>query len=587
MGKAITVEYDKGKNRFMVRCPIFANDIMTGAPSKRWNKQARAWALPAIRMNVEFIHNTLSQLADVEPEARDVISSVLDGTATAGDGSDWPHYHQFKTKPRPYQLDGMKKWYGKHAFALYMDMGTGKSKVAIDVVSALVNERKVEALLIVCKLTITENWVEQLLTHMGVEATVRIHENDPRVFMDWLADSKDVPLKIYIVGTESFSQGSAHQFAEKFLLMHNKTMCIVDEAHMISNHKSIRSERIVSLGRKADYRAILTGTPITAGPMNLFMQFEFLDPNIIGLGDYYAFRNRYAIMGGPMIEVRGRKMAVEIIGYQNLEELIGLVEPYIFQVRKKDVLTEIPDKIYVRRKVPMAPEQIRIYKEIGKKEYSWDDKQVKLKNVLEVMLRKQQVCGGFVATKDTTKKWNQKTEEWVDQDFSTMHPIFKDVEDNPKIKELRSVIEEMGDDPGIIWCRFIPEMEAVAELLGRMGKRFVQIDGSVENARRKVMVDSFQSGGVDYVVANQQTAGVGLTMTRAKWVGYYSNTFSFTDRDQSEDRAHRLGQVNAVTYVDFVMGKTVDELVMRAVEEKKDMSEFLREKFGSGESLEL
>lgn len=168
-----------------------------------------------------------------------------------------------------------------------------------------------------------------------------------------------------------------------------------------------------------------------------------------------------------------------------------------------------------------------------------------------------------------------------------MHSIFKDhVKENPKIIELISVLEE-SKVPAIIWCRYRPERNAIIEAVESMGKTYVCVDGSRTKEERDADIRRFQEGEVDYVIANQQTGGVGLTMTRAQLVVYYSNTFSFIDRDQSEDRAHRIGQKNAVLYVDLVMDKSIDNLIMTSVQEKKDISEFVRGKFRSGDILDL
>jgi len=584
-----TVEYDKQKKVFIVRCPFYANDVIQGAPSKRWSKQARAWLLPATRQNATFIETKLYGLADVDAESKAAIEEVGQTVATISKKSAFPAWYKFKTEPRPFQMDGYHAVYGKRAFGLYMDMGTGKTKETIDIVSALNMEGHVQALLVVCKLSLSINWRDEFEKHCPVPYAIRLHTNDKSGFQDWLWENKDVDLKVYIVGTESLSAGSAFEFAEKFLLLNAKTMCVVDEAHMISNYKAVRSERAVTLGRMSDYRAILTGTPITEGPMNLFMQFEFLDPNIIGLGDFFAFRNRYAIMGGFQKEDprTGRKKPMEIIGYQNMEELMSLVAPYIYQVRKSEVLKEIPPKTYAIRRLQMSEKQRALYKQIkSKKGYEWEGKKVVPKNVLELALRLHQVCGGFVATKDQEFKIDRETGDLVAKDFSVMNPVFERNDDNPKIAELRSIFEESPKVPTAVWCKYMPEMDAIEELARSMGRRMARIDGSVPDVRRMEILREFQDGKWDCLVANQQTGGTGLNMTMVTLSVYYSNTFSLIDRLQSEDRHHRIGQTNAVLYIDLVMADSADELVLESIESKVNVSEFIRQKI-SDRSLHL
>lgn len=584
-----TVQYDKQKNVFIVRCPFYANDVVQAAPSKRWNKQARAWLMPATRKNAEFIESKLKGLADIDDEAKAMIRDVKSEVRAVSKVDEFPSWYPFKTEPRTFQRDAYAAVYGKHTFGLYMDMGTGKTKTATDIAAALNLEGKVQAVLVVCKLSLSINWAEEFEKHCPVPYALRLHTNDKSGFQDWMWENKDVDLKVYIVGTESLSSGSAFEFAEKFLMLHTKTMCIIDEAHMISNHKAVRSERAVILGRNSNYRAILTGTPITEGPMNLFMQFEFLDPNIIGIGDFYAFRNHYAVMGGYMKEDErtGKKKAMEIVGYQNLEELMSTVAPYIFQVRKHEVLKEIPPKTYQVRHVNMSEKQRALYKQIkSKKGYEWEGAKVVPQNVLELSLRLHQVCGGFVATKDQEFKIDKETGDLVAKEFAVMNPIFDKYDDNPKIAELRTIFEEAPGVPTAVWCKYMPEMDAVQELARSMGRKMARIDGSVPAARRMEILREFQDGKWDSLVANQQTGGTGLNMTMVTLSVYYSNTFSLIDRLQSEDRHHRIGQTNAVLYIDLVVSESVDELVLESIQLKVNMSEFIRQKI-SDRSLHL
>ena len=221
-----------------------------------------------------------------------------------------------------------------------------------------------------------------------VEADVCILDTGkPKAFDEWNVSAG--AFKILIVGTESLAAGSAMQFASKFVAVSTRVGMIVDEAHMIKNHSAVRSKNCVKLGNSAAYKVIMTGTPVANGPMDVFMQFEFLDPNIIGIGDFYSFRNRYAIMGG--FEQR------QVVGYQNLSELIELISPFVYQVRKSEVLSELPPKVYETREISMTDEQKRLYRELAKKNKAvTGDRGIMVKTVLERMLRLQEVTGGVI-----------------------------------------------------------------------------------------------------------------------------------------------------------------------------------------------
>jgi hypothetical protein len=294
--------------------------------------------------------------------------------------------------------------------------------------------------------------------------------------------------------------------------------------------------------------------------MDVFMQFEYLDANIIGIGDFYSFRNRYAIMGG--FEDR------QVVGYQNMEELIEMLAPFVFQVRKSEVLTELPPKIYETREVQLNDEQKRLYKDIAKRDKTVSgDRGLTVTTVLERMLRLQEIAGGIITFERNPDLHNTSK-------FDKERVTGK----NPKVEELLAIAEE-NEVSTIVWCRFIEEIHMVTEALReRYGDdQVVQIYGAIDEDTRWANVsDLFQSKKARFLVGNAATGGVGLNMTAAELVVYYSNSFSFTDREQSEDRAHRIGQTQSVTYIDLIAEGTVDAVVVEALRGKRDVSEFVR-----------
>jgi SNF2 family DNA or RNA helicase len=305
----------------------------------------------------------------------------------------------------------------------------------------------------------------------------------------------------------------------------------------------------------------MTGTPVANAPMDLFMQFQFLDENIIGTGDFYSFRNRYAVMGG----YEGR----EIIGYQNMEELIELVSPYVYQVRKSDVLTELPPKVYEIREVQFNEKQKELYRDLVKKNRAvMGDRGLTVNTVLERMLRLQEVCGGVVTFERNPDIFNKAKFE---------HSRIPGK--NPKVEELLAITEEYQVST-IIWCRFIEEIHMVTEALAAKygADQIVQIYGQVSETDRDINVqERFQTKKARFLVGNASTGGTGLNMTAAELVVYYSNSFNYVERDQSEDRAHRIGQTKSVLYIDLVMEKSVDGAILEALKGKKNVSEFVRE----------
>lgn len=553
----IKIDYDAKSSRFIISTPPWMVDKVRAVPNRRWDARRRVWTAPALRANSEFLLANFGADVFTEPAREAATRTIEKATARV---NPFPALYPFKTEPRGYQRRALDAAWGKPGFAFYMDMGTGKTKTSLDLFSAYFIDGKVDRVLVVTKFSTRRNWEAEIGIHCPVQTDVLVLDTGKaKAFEAWNTDTSG-GLKFLIVGTESLAAGNAVHFAQKFVDCSTRVGMIVDEAHMIKNHSAVRSKNCAKLGLSANYKVVMTGTPVANGPMDVFMQFEFLDPNIIGIGDFYSFRNRYAIMGG--FEQR------QIVGYQNMAELIELLAPFTFQVRKSEVLTELPPKVFETRVVQLNDEQKRIYREIAKRDKAvMGDRGITVTTVLEKMLRLQEIAGG-IAT------WERNPDIHNPSKFDHVRIPGK----NAKIEELMQIVEET-ECSTIIWCRFVEEIQMVTEaLVERFGaSSVVQVYGAIdENTRWENVSEKFQTGKARFLVGNAATGGVGLNMTAAELVVYYSNSFSFTDREQSEDRAHRIGQTRSVTYIDLVAEGTVDEVVIQALKSKKDVSEFIR-----------
>lgn len=296
--------------------------------------------------------------------------------------------------------------------------------------------------------------------------------------------------------------------------------------------------------------------------MDLFAQFEFLDPDIIGMGDYYSFRGQYAIMGGFQEK--------QIIGYQNLEELMEIIEPFVFQVRKDEVFPDAPPKIYIRREVKMNKEQERLYKSMKKdKMVQTGNKELLVQNTLERMLRLQEITGGIVSyaipEEEQVAKGPKFYREYIPGG-------------NPKLEEVLDVTEEY-DGPTIVWCAYKEEIFLVAKALReKYGEdQVVELHGDIDEDTRDINVNVlFQGRKARFLVGNAATGGMGLTMSVAEIEIYFSNTFNYIDREQSEERAFGPDKKNGTIIVDIVAERTVDEHIVGALERKQDLAEYVR-----------
>lgn len=566
--KGTTIRFDEKRGRFTLVGPMWDNGRIRALPNRRWGAKDRSWSAPAIRANIEAIER-LFKPEELEPCARAKIEQYRAERSGRARATAFPSFYGFKRQPRKKQREGLDKVYGLKAAALFMDMRTGKTKVAIDEMCALRIEGKIDRAILICPLSLRRNWVREL----AKDATIPVDhhlldtKDKGKAFERWLNTPHD--FKLLIVGVESLAAGSAIEYVKRYCLTGARIYCGVDESSKIKTHSATRSKNVVSVGRMVEMRRIMTGTPMTKNPLDLFMQFEFLDPDIIGLGDYYAFRARYAIMGG--YENR------QVIGYENLEELVELISPYTYQVRKDEVFES--SKTYVIREVEMSEAQRSAYTDL--KKYSRldgdDGRQLVVQNVLEKMLRLQEVVGGFRSYEYSEEQIEEMREVWgASKKLSRTYrePL---PGKNPKIDEVLACAEEY-DGPTIVWCAFKDEIYAVVKALREEygADQVVEYHGDVDEDQRDANVQAFVGQKARFFVGNAATGGMGLTLDVADNIFYFSNTFNYVDREQSEERGTAEGKNMLI--VDIVARGTVDDAILEANAQKKDVSEYVRGK---------
>ena len=301
----------------------------------------------------------------------------------------------------------------------------------------------------------------------------------------------------------------------------------------------------------AKYRRILTGTPVTAGPIDIYTQMSFLSDNILQ-SSFYGFRNRYCVLRRRTINMRTFD---EIVDYQNLDELQDILKPYSYRVTKAECL-DLPDKVYTKREIEMTPKQKKVYDILKRKAYIElsEEKSVTAPLVITRLLRLQQIMCGFV-------KYDDGREEEIDKV-------------NPRITELLQVLEET-EGQAIIWSNYTRSIHDIENAIKKHlpNKTCATYYGDTKSEDRQEIVTEFQAGKIDYFIGQPRTGGYGLTLTNATTVIYYANSYDLEVRLQSEDRPHRIGQTNKVTYIDFVTPKTIDEKIFEALRNKKSLAD--------------
>ena len=455
--------------------------------------------------------------------------------------------YNYKTNPFKHQRQALIEGAKPLNFAYFMEMGTGKTKVAIDNAAYLYQEKKIDFAFVIAPNSVYQNWKKEIDFHCPEKTNIYIW----KVTKDKTFKLDTSKLTFVLMNVEALSHASGKKWLDYKLLKYGmKSMVILDESTSIKNLKASRTKAIIKLGKLAKYKRILTGSPITKSPLDLFSQCAFLDKKLLGYENYTVFKSRYAVMYS--IERGGYNIQIPKY-YVNLEELEYKLKNFSFRVRKKDCL-DLPPKQYVQRMIELPEEQRKAYEQLKANALIiLRDDEVSYNNKLTELLKLQQVANGFIKTNDSKIV-----------DFKT----------NAKLKELMSILEE-SEDKCIIWANYVHNIEMIKKKLGEVyGKdSVVSIYGKDSVDIRNKAVESFQSDDrCRFLVGNPTVGGYGLTLTAAKYVIYFSNSYNLEVRQQSEDRAHRYGQTSQVTYIDLIATDTIDEMVLHNLENKIELS---------------
>jgi SNF2 family DNA or RNA helicase len=463
--------------------------------------------------------------------------------------------YKFKTPPYKHQLKALEMSWTKPYFALFMEMGTGKSKVLLDNIAMLYDAGKINGALIVAPKGVVGTWYKQEIPahlpnhieNMTVLWQANITKGQSRKLGNLFKTGEE--LHILIMNVEAFSTVKGVEFAAKFLSCHNSLMAI-DESTTIKNPDAKRTKNICKLSTHTKYRRILTGSPITKSPLDLYKQCEFLYPELLGHGSYYTFRTRYAVM--KTANFGGRSVQI-VVGYRNLGELSEKLKPFSYRVLKDDCL-DLPAKTYMKRIVKLTPEQEKIYKQMKHLALAeMEGKMMSTATVLTQLMRLQQInCGHFTADDGT----------------------IKDIKNN-RIPVLLDTLEEIQGKV-VIWGHYQYDVETIVEHLKKEygDNSVVTYYGLTPMDQRQDNIQKFQDpkSPVRFLVGTTQTGGYGITLTAASTMIYYSNGYDLEKRQQSEARIDRIGQHFPMTYIDLMVEATIDERIVKALRKKVNIA---------------
>jgi len=458
--------------------------------------------------------------------------------------------YKFKTKPYKHQMTALEKSWNKETYAYFMEMGTGKTKVLIDNMAMLYDKGKIDGALIIAPKGVVKTWYEQELpTHLPnhiENVTVLWQPNITKTQQEKLESLFEIEtaLHILVMNVEAFSTEKGIKFASKFLNSH-KTLMAIDESTTIKTPTAKRTKNIITLGNHAKYRRIMTGSPVTKNPLDLYTQCEFLDPYLLDHASYYSFRNRYAVM--KSMHVRGKTIQV-VHAFQNLAELSEKLQGFSYRVLKEDCL-DLPPKNWIKRHITLSSEQQKIYDQMKKEAIATlNGKVTSTMTVITQLMRLQQItCGHFVADDGSTQE----------------------IKSN-RITELMDVLNET-EGKAIIWGHWQKDIKNIVSEIEKIygPGSVVSYYGLTPQDERQDNIRQFQDNPkCRFMVGTPSTGGYGITLTAANTVIYYSNGYDLEKRLQSEDRAHRIGQKKNVTYIDIIAEKTVDEKIQQSLRKK-------------------
>ena len=472
--------------------------------------------------------------------------------------------YKFKKKPYKHQMTALEKSWNRETYAYFMEMGTGKTKVLIDNLAMLYDKGKVNGALIIAPKGVVGTWYNQEIpTHLPnhIENVTTLWQANITKKQKESLDKLLKPgeeLHILVMNVEAFSTTKGVEFATRFLNSH-RPLIAIDESTTIKNPKAKRTKNIIHLADLAKYRRVMTGSPVTKNPLDLFTQCYFLDPYLLGHESYYSFRMRYAIM--KTANISGRQIQL-VSGFKNLGELSDKLKPFSYRVLKEDCL-DLPDKIYMKRNINLTPDQLKLYNQMKKEALATlNGKVTSTVNALTQLMRLQQItCGHFTADDGSTQ------------------PI-----KNNRITELMDVLEET-EGKAIIWAHYQYDITNIIKEVTKVHGPGSIVDyyGLTPQDERQGNIKKFQSDPkCRFIVGTPATGGYGITLTAANTVIYYSNGYDLEKRLQSEDRAHRIGQQKSVTYVDLICDDTVDEKIVKSLRKKINIaSEVLGEELKS------
>lgn len=550
----------------------FVFNVIAKMPGKyRYVRGVPYFALD--RSNLEYMDSAIEEIQWEGPAAKEVnkYKTLRAMEKKARDDRNAPIIRvdiPYKHKPYDHQAKALGLARGKKSFGYFLEQGCGKTKVLLDDAADLYLNGGVEGLIdtlvVAAPNGVHAQWVnEQVPEHLSPAVnyaaayTTASPTPEQRENMSKTLSFKG-GLRIIAIHIDSLSHQKGQQFLREVLLGGN-CLLVIDESSRIKSPTSKRTKALIELGRLAKYRRIMTGTPISQGAEDLYTQFMFLDEDILGYGSFFAFRNHFCRLGG----FQNKK----IVGYVNEQELMDKIDAHTYRVLKDDCL-DLPERNYIKRVVELHPEQRRIYEQLRKDFFlELEDGTFTAKMAAQRILRLQQVVNGFIwknAKKD--KYTGEIVEPFQYQEFP-----------QNRVEACIDIIKESRPETKlIVWIKFQGDYKLLTEAFNKEGIGYVDYVGATPPEQRPKNIDRFRNDpDCKVFLATPTAGGIGLNLTCASEVIWFSRDWSLEKELQANDRVHRIGQRHVVNYHFLTSPKTVDEKIDKALKGKQSIADNL------------
>jgi len=437
-----------------------------------------------------------------------------------------------KTNLFQHQVKAVEKLQRIKVGALYMDMGTGKTRTALELINQRLESKKVDNILWLCPCSVKETLRRDLIKHCGSLSN------------------------IIICGIETLSSSIRANLKLLDFVMNNNVYLIVDESNLVKNHIAKRTQNIIRLAEYCKYKLILNGTPISKSEKDLYAQWYILDWRILGYQSFWSFAANHLEYDE---NVKGK-----VRRCLNIDYLVKKIAPYTYQVKKSECL-DLPDKTYSVEYYELTEEQKEHYSLIADK-LLFQVIEIEPSTIYRLFTGLQNVISGFYV---------------IPGIHLEKFPFFEEPLENPRIQKLLYLVDGI-EEKTIIFCKYTYEIETITKLLNeKYGVNIaVPFYGDLNQKNRQKNLDLFGTTS-QFLVANKTCAGYGLNLQFCSYVIYYSNDWDYSTRSQSEDRVHRIGQNNNVHIVDICASNTLDERIMKCLERKEDLVDSFKDEIES------